>query len=134
MTNTSTIGPATPVEPAGPAAPKQPAGPRKAPEQVRELVGSRGTVNRPHQVAPRPFGPLRRALAVGIIRLARRVMPLFVAIAGERCWDCGASITPTAKLRSYHIVEARLWAWEEVVCDQCVRKRLTRYGGIGPKH
>jgi hypothetical protein len=62
------------------------------------------------------------------------VMPAFVAIAGEECWDCGKNITPTTALAWSQIVEARLWAWEEVVCDQCVRARLTRFGGKGPQH
>ena len=61
-------------------------------------------------------------------------MPLFVRLAGEHCWDCGKKITPTVKLPSYQIVEARIWAWEEVVCDQCVRSRITRFGGKGPRH
>jgi hypothetical protein len=86
------------------------------------------------RLAPRRLGALRRSLTVGIIRLARRVMPLLVALSGEHCWDCGRRITPTVKLSSYHIVEARLWAWEEVICDQCVRTRLRRFGGLGPKH
>ncbi|MBI3973876.1 MAG: hypothetical protein HY332_21575 [Chloroflexi bacterium] len=84
--------------------------------------------------APQPLGALRRALTVGIVRLARRIMPAFVALAGDRCWDCGKRITPAANLPSYQIVEARLWAWEEVLCDTCVRSRLTRFGGLGPKH
>jgi len=71
---------------------------------------------------------------VTIVRLTRRVMPVLVAIAGERCWDCGRRIVPTTQLPSYHIVEARLWAWEEVLCDTCVRTRLRRFGGLGVKH
>ncbi|CAA9251347.1 MAG: hypothetical protein AVDCRST_MAG77-2184 [uncultured Chloroflexi bacterium] len=88
----------------------------------------------PVRIAPQPLGALRRAVVIGAVRLARRVMTLFVRLAGERCWDCGKKITPTVKLPSYQIVEARLWAWEEVVCDLCVRSRLTRFGGKGPKH
>jgi len=84
--------------------------------------------------APHPFGALRRALAVGVVRTARRLMPLLIAVAGDRCWDCGKQITPTRQLPGSHIVEARLWAWEEVLCDTCVRSRLRRFGGIGPKH
>jgi hypothetical protein len=84
--------------------------------------------------APQPFGALRRAVAVGVVKVARRLMPLLVGVAGERCWDCGRKITPTRSLGTYHIVEARLWAWEEVICDRCVRSRLTRFGGLGPKH
>jgi hypothetical protein len=61
-------------------------------------------------------------------------MPALVALSGDRCWDCGKRITPTTQLKTYHIVEARLWAWEEVVCDTCVRTRLSRFGGIGPRH
>ena len=86
------------------------------------------------RAAPRHLGALRRAAAVTIVRLTRRVMPVLVAIAGEQCWDCGRRIVPTAQLPSYHIVEARLWAWEEVLCDTCVRTRLRRFGGLGPKH
>ncbi|HEU5318215.1 MAG TPA: hypothetical protein VFX49_19030 [Chloroflexota bacterium] len=86
------------------------------------------------RTAPRRWGALRRALVVGLVRLMRRVMPLFVALAGEECWDCGRRITPTTKLPGSQIVEARLWAWEEVLCDLCVRSRLTRFGGHGPKH
>ena len=83
--------------------------------------------------APARWGALRRGLAIGIVRLTRRVMPAFVALAGDACWDCGRRIVPTAKLPRNQIVEARLWAWEEVLCDVCVRSRLTRFGGKGPK-
>ena len=86
------------------------------------------------RTAPRRWGALRRALVVALVRLMRRVMPLFVWLAGEECWDCGRKITPTAKLPGSQIVEARVWAWEEVLCDVCVRSRLTRFGGRGPKH
>ena len=86
------------------------------------------------RLAPRPLGRLRRATTVAVIRLARRIMPALVALAGDRCWDCGKRITPTVQLPGYHIVEARLWAWEEVVCDTCVRRRLKRFGGLGPRH
>jgi hypothetical protein len=85
-------------------------------------------------VAPHPLGRLRRGLATGIVRLTRVFMPLFVKLAGEECWDCGRKIVPPMQMNRNQIVEARLWAWEEVVCDQCVRSRLTRYGGKGPKH
>jgi hypothetical protein len=86
------------------------------------------------RAAPRRLGAIRRAVVVGLVRLMRKAMPLFVAIAGDECWDCGNKITPTARLPGSQIVEARLWAWEEVLCDLCVRTRLTRFGGKGPKH
>ena len=86
------------------------------------------------RTAPRRMGALRRALVVGLVRVMRHLMPLFVWLAGEECWDCGRKITPTAKLPGSQIVEARVWAWEEVLCDVCVRSRLTRFGGPGPKH
>lgn len=98
-------------------------------------TGTAGEVTADVQQAwPRPFGRLRRAATVAVIRFARRLMPALVALAGQRCWDCGRRITPTVQLPTYHIVEARLWAWEEVLCDSCMRTRLKRFGGLGVKH
>ncbi len=68
--------------------------------------------------------PLRRAATLAVIWVARQLMPLLVWLAGDRCWHCGRSITPTAKLSSYHIVEARVWSWNEVICDDCIRRGL----------
>ncbi len=68
--------------------------------------------------------PLRRLATLAIIRIARRLMPGLVWLAGDRCWRCGRSITPTARLAAYHIVEARIWAWDEVICDECIRQGL----------
>lgn len=68
--------------------------------------------------------PLRRIATLAIIAVARRLMPGLVWVAGNRCWRCGRSLTPTAKLSTYHIVEARIWAWNEVICDECIRKGL----------
>lgn len=79
---------------------------------------------RTSEASPRKIPPLRRAATLAIIWMARRLMPLLVALAGEHCWRCGRKITPTVKLSTYHIVEARLWAWNEVICDECIRKGL----------
>lgn len=68
--------------------------------------------------------PPRRLLTLAVIWVARRLMPLLVALAGERCWRCGRKITPTQRLSTHHIVEARIWAWNEVICDECIRKGL----------
>jgi hypothetical protein len=68
--------------------------------------------------------PVRRTLTLAAIWVARRLMPVLVWVAGSRCWRCGQSITPTPKLTKYHIVEARIWAWNEVICDECIRKGL----------
>jgi hypothetical protein len=57
-----------------------------------------------------------------VISVARRLMPLLVWLAGERCWRCGRKITPTSRLTTHHIVEARIWAWNEVICDECIRQ------------
>ena len=69
-----------------------------------------------------PVAAVRRAATLAIIAVARRLMPLLVMVAGDRCWRCGASITPTVRLTRYHIVEARIWAWNEVICDGCIRR------------
>lgn len=66
----------------------------------------------------------RRTLTLSIIWVGRRIMPLLVAAAGDRCWECGAKITPTEMLPIYHIVEARVWRWNKVVCDTCIRQGL----------
>ncbi len=68
--------------------------------------------------------PPRRLLTLAVIGVARRLMPVLVWLAGERCWRCGRKITPTQRLSTYHIVEARIWAWNEVICDECIRKGL----------
>ncbi len=67
---------------------------------------------------------LRRGATRCVIWVARLLMPLLVRIAGDQCWRCGRSLTPTAKLSAYHIVEARIWAWNEVICDECIRQGL----------
>ncbi len=67
---------------------------------------------------------LRRGATRGLIWVARLLMPLLVRLAGDRCWRCGRSLTPTARLATYHIVEARIWAWNEVICDECIRQGL----------
>jgi len=72
----------------------------------------------------RSVSPLRRAATLAIIWVARRLMPLLVLLAGDRCWHCGRKITPTVKLSTHHIVEARIWSWNEVICDECIRKGL----------
>ncbi len=72
-----------------------------------------------------PSGPeaaLRRVGTGAAISIARRLMPVLVWLAGDRCWRCGTRITPTRNLTSYHIVEARIWAWNEVICDACIRE------------
>jgi hypothetical protein len=56
-----------------------------------------------------------------VIWAARRLMPLLVWLAGDRCWHCGRRIASTKLLSSYHIVEARVWSWNEVICDECIR-------------
>ena len=68
--------------------------------------------------------PLRRILTLAVIAVARLLMPLLVRVAGDRCWRCGRKITPTSRLTTGHIVEARIWAWNEVICDECIRKGL----------
>ena len=68
-----------------------------------------------------PVAALRRTATSAVIAVARRLMPLLVWLAGDRCWRCGAKITPTRNLSTYHIVEARIWAWNEVICDSCIR-------------
>ena len=69
-----------------------------------------------------PVPALRRTATTVVTALARRLMPALVWLAGDRCWRCGARITPTRNLATYHIVEARIWAWNEVICDACIRK------------
>lgn len=75
-------------------------------------------------VSPKRISPLRRAITLTIIWIARRLMPILVLLAGEHCWRCGRKITPTVRLSTYHIVEARIWSWNEVICDECIRKGL----------
>jgi hypothetical protein len=70
--------------------------------------------------------PPRRLVTLLFVAAARRLMPLLVWLAGERCWRCGQKITPTKRLTTHHIVEARIWAWNEVICDDCIRKGLGR--------
>lgn len=73
---------------------------------------------------PRTVSPFRRAATLAVVWVARRLMPGLVWLAGDACWRCGRRITPTVKLSAYHIVEARVWAWNEVICDECIRKGL----------
>jgi hypothetical protein len=69
-----------------------------------------------------PVAAIRRTTTAGIIAIARLLMPVLVLVAGDRCWRCGVRITPTRNLSVYHIVEARIWAWNEVICDGCIRQ------------
>ena len=100
---------------------------RRRPRRQRPVVG------------PPPARPPRSLLtrwrqraAVALIRLGRLVMPLLAALAGEYCWECGKKITPTRYLKTHHIVEARLWAWNRILCDACIRRVIA--GGGHPQH
>lgn len=68
--------------------------------------------------------PPRKLATLTIVWVARRLMPLLVALAGDRCWRCGRRLTPTLRLTRHHIIEARIWAWNEVICDECIRQGL----------
>jgi hypothetical protein len=78
--------------------------------------------NSPRTSVYGPVAALRRTFTGAIIAVARRLMPVLVLVAGDRCWRCGTRITPTRNLTVYHIVEARIWAWNEVICDGCIRQ------------
>ncbi|MAG34793.1 MAG: hypothetical protein CL878_00865 [Dehalococcoidia bacterium] len=81
---------------------------------------------------PRPPASLltrwKRRGALAFLWVGRRLMPLLVWLAGEHCWECGRKITPTTALQTHHIVEARLWAWDRIVCDACVRRVIAGGG------